>query len=222
MKIIHMEIPKDFSRRSGLALRPEGVTIHSTGNQKSTARNEAENVCNNDTRIASWHFVVGDNVIYQVLPLDEVAWHAGDGRNGTGNRTTIAIEMVETGDRKKVIENTVGLVRDLMKQYGFGPDKVYKHNHWTGKNCPRILIDSAYIKDGVTWVYFMNRLKEDEPMEKVYNSLEELPSYWKPMVKWAKEKGIFSGQKNGAFALTETQVKALVFLYNDNKRKGTL
>nr|WP_276208493.1 hypothetical protein [Bacillus vallismortis] len=35
----------------------------------------------------SWHFTGEDSVIYLHFPIDENGWHAGEGTNGTGNRS---------------------------------------------------------------------------------------------------------------------------------------
>lgn len=55
------------------------ITIHDTGDgiHDATWWNNLETTL--DDRQTSWHFTVGDTVIYQHVPLDEVAWHAGDG-----------------------------------------------------------------------------------------------------------------------------------------------
>ena len=55
------------------------ITVHDTGDAVHSAEwwNELETT--NDARQVSWNFTVGDTGIYQHVPLDEVAWHAGDG-----------------------------------------------------------------------------------------------------------------------------------------------
>ena len=226
MKIVKQFIPIARKlQRSGIKMIPKYITIHSTGNPSSTARNEADYVCWNSTRQASFHYVVGPDVVYQVLPTDEVAWHAGDGC-GIGNMSSIAIEMVESGERKAVIKNTICLVRELMDEYAIPISHVVQHYDWSKKNCPRILRDKTYIKDGISWARFMSQLKntqtkEGDNVEKIYNKITDVPSYWKDAVEWAKACGIFNGDGKG-FGLTETEIKALVFIYNDNKRRGTL
>ena len=61
-------------------------------------------------------FTVDDKEIYQHLPLNENAWHAGDGAEGTGNRESIAIEIAvnEDGDYNKAVENARKLAAYLM------------------------------------------------------------------------------------------------------------
>lgn len=58
----------------------EFITIHDTGDNAFDA-SEWTNEITTSTREVSWHFTVDDKDIYQHVPLDEVAYHAGDGRN---------------------------------------------------------------------------------------------------------------------------------------------
>ena len=144
-------------RRPGIAMRPEYITIHSTTNT-ATAQNEADNVCNNNpTRKVSFHIVVDDKQAIQVLPFNEVAWHAGDGFD-TGNLKSIGIEICEGGDRVKALMNAAEVVRDLMTGYKIDRNHVARHKDWSGKNCPRILIDPLHIKNGMNWSWFLSRL----------------------------------------------------------------
>jgi hypothetical protein len=63
--------------------------------------------------------------------------------------------------------------------------------------------------------------REDEDDMKTYETIGELTGDWKEAVQWALEKKIILG--NGkTLGLRESEVKALVFQYRDNKRKGTL
>ena len=64
--------------------------------------------------------------------------------------------------------------------------------------------------------------KDDETMEKVYHYTVSLPDWARPAVQWALDKGILTGAAPDDLNLTETQLKSIVFLYRDNKRKGTL
>lgn len=63
--------------------------------------------------------------------------------------------------------------------------------------------------------------EEDEEDMRVYENINELTGDWKDAVQWALDKKIIQG--NGkTMGLRESEVKALVFQYRDNKRKGTL
>jgi N-acetylmuramoyl-L-alanine amidase CwlA len=136
-----VEIKKDLipigKIRKGTKITPVSITIHSTGNESSTAKGERGWLTNpSNTRIASWHYVVGEDIIIQAIPDDEVAFHSG---SATGNKTSIGIEMVHTGDRNKVLANTMDLIIMLMKKYNIKIDKVIRHYDHTKKNCPAIL-----------------------------------------------------------------------------------
>lgn len=145
-------------RRSGRGMKPEYITIHSTGNPRSTAQNEADNVCNNSPTLqVSFHIVVDDKEAIQVLPFNEVAWHAGDGF-GTGNLKSIGLEICEGGDRIKALNNAVDVVKQLMLAYNIDNNHVTTHQSWSGKNCPRILLDPLYTKAGMNWSWFKSRL----------------------------------------------------------------
>ncbi|WP_252891413.1 peptidoglycan recognition protein family protein [Thermoclostridium stercorarium] len=118
-------IPKTtpYNRRPGYSMTPEYITIHSTGNPTSTARNERAWLTNpNNNVTASWHIVVDEKEAIEAIPLNEVAWHAGDGGNGTGNRKSIGIEICESGDRQKTLKNAAELVAKLLKERGWGVD----------------------------------------------------------------------------------------------------
>lgn len=155
-------IPKTAKgRRPQLQMTPEYITIHSTGNPRSTAQNEADNVCNNNPDMqVSFHWVVDDKVAINVIPDNEVAWHAGDGGNGTGNRKSIGIEICESGDRAKALATASKLVIQLMRKHDIPIGKVVQHNNWSGKDCPRILRNPSHIKNHMNWEWFIMTVKE--------------------------------------------------------------
>ena len=136
-------IPKDTpnNRRPGLSLVPEHITIHSTGNPGSTARNERAWLTNPvNKRTASWHICVDEREAVEAIPPGEVAWHAGDGGSGPGNRKSIAIEICESGNREKTLANAAKLTAKLLQGKGWGIDRLRRHFYWSGKACPRILM----------------------------------------------------------------------------------
>lgn len=123
---------------------PTSITIHSTGNPLSTARNERDNLGRVDnTRHASFHIVVDDKEAIECIPLDEVAWHAGDGYYGEGNRTSISIEICESGDRAKTLDNAAKVAAKIMLEKNI--TKMVRHFDWTGKICPRILSAEGWL-----------------------------------------------------------------------------
>jgi len=146
MKIIEDFIPAGRRNRPGTKLTgPKYITIHDTANpaKGANALMHAKYLKRDDAanRPASWHFTVDDQNVVQHIPLNEVAWHAGDGSKGPGNTSSIAIEICENadGDRTKAEANAAELVAHLLKQFGLSIDAVVQHNRWTGKDCPRII-----------------------------------------------------------------------------------
>lgn len=116
------------------------ITIHSTANERSTAKNERQWLTNSSNQATtSWHIVIDDKEAIEAIPLDEIAWHAGDGGKGAGNTRSIGIELCESGDRQQTINNAVTLVAKLLHVTNLPVDRVKQHYDWTGKNCPRIL-----------------------------------------------------------------------------------
>jgi len=145
INIIQDFIPPGRRNRPGHELKPRYITIHDTANPRPGADARAHaGYLKGETAArvpVSWHFTVDDSIIYQHLPLDESGWHAGDGKNGPGNRQSIGIEICENkgGDRAKAEDNAAWLTAKLLQDYGLGVDAVRQHFDWSGKNCPRVL-----------------------------------------------------------------------------------
>ena len=134
-------IPATSKKRPGLKLTPKYLTIHSTANESSTALNERDWLTNPlNTSEIGWHICVDEKEIIEAIPLDEVAWHATDGANGTGNRQSVAIEICESGNRIKTLQNAVKLTAELLNKLNLPLSAIRQHNDWNSyKNCPRIL-----------------------------------------------------------------------------------
>lgn len=161
-KITTQLVPSEWkSKRPGKKMQPLYITIHSTGNPKSTAKNEADYVTKqNPNTSVSYHYVVDAISIYNVIPDNEIAWHAGDGGSGTGNNKSIGVEICESGNRQATLLNAIDLTLTLMKKYNIPISNIVQHNKWSGKNCPRILRDKNYILDNLDWAWFVSKLKE--------------------------------------------------------------
>ncbi|RJS57418.1 N-acetylmuramoyl-L-alanine amidase [Bacillus subtilis] len=143
VNIIQDFIPKRNKNRPAYPMNPHYITVHNTSNtaKGADAASHARYVKNPETA-TSWHFTVDDKEIYQHLPLNENGWHAGDG-NGTGNRKSIGIEICENsdGDFEKAVSNAQWLIKKLMKEQGISFANVVPHKHWSGKECPRKLLN---------------------------------------------------------------------------------
>ncbi|PSA95851.1 N-acetylmuramoyl-L-alanine amidase [Bacillus atrophaeus] len=129
------------------AMTAEYITIHNTAND-APAANEISYMKNN-TSSTSFHFAVDDKEVIQGLPLNRNAWHTGDGTNGPGNRKSIGVEICYSksgGAKYKAAEAlAIKFVAQLLKERGWGIDRVRKHQDWNGKYCPhRILSEGRW------------------------------------------------------------------------------
>ncbi|MCY8247966.1 N-acetylmuramoyl-L-alanine amidase [Bacillus inaquosorum] len=135
-------------------MKAEYITIHNTANDAS-AVNEISYMKNNSSS-TSFHFAVDDKQVIQGIPTNRNAWHTGDGTNGTGNRKSIGVEICYSksgGPRYKAAEKlAIKFVAQLLKERGWGIDRVRKHQDWNGKYCPhRILSEGRWnqVKDAI-------------------------------------------------------------------------
>ncbi len=140
-KLVQDFIPKSNGNRPGFAMTPEYITVHETGNRSAGANAEMHGrFIKNPSTAASWHITVDDgDVAIQHLPFNENGWHCGDGRDGTGNRKSIGIEICvnSDGDFEKAKQNAAFIIRDLMDRFNIPMSKVVQHWDWSRKNCPQ-------------------------------------------------------------------------------------
>jgi N-acetylmuramoyl-L-alanine amidase len=166
--------------RPRITMKPEYITIHETANtaKGADAQAHARLLARGNTRTASWHFTVDDKRIIQHIPENEVAWHAGDGRNGPGNRKSIGIEICVNadGDFVRAQENAIRLVRMLMNKYKIPVSRVVPHKHWSGKNCPANLLKQ--------WPAFIARVRQGGSASPTAGSgLRRLLKVTRPMMR---------------------------------------
>lgn len=135
------------------SMTPTRIVVHNTANDAS-ALNEIAYMTNNDYE-TSFHYAVDDKMIVQGIEENRNGWHASDG-NGKGNREGIAIEICYSksgGERfDKAEENAIDLIVDILKRYGWGVDKVTKHQDYTNKYCPHRTLDKG-------WDRFINAIE---------------------------------------------------------------
>lgn len=112
-----------------------------------------------NTVTASYHIVVDEKEAIECIPLDEVAWHAGDGSGAaSGNRTSIGIEICESGDYAKTLDNAVRLVASMLKERSWGIDRLRRHYDWSGKNCPRLMNNDG---KWTGWTSFLRKVETE-------------------------------------------------------------
>ena len=131
-------IPARNPNRPGYPMRPAWITVHETANTRPGANAEMHRqfVWNGGgSENVSFHFVVDDREVVQLLPLTENGWHAGDGPDGPGNRTSIAIETCvnSDGDWDRTLQNLAALLAAICRTYGWGTDRIVRIAPETGQ-----------------------------------------------------------------------------------------
>ena len=157
-----MEIKQNLVSQSKYSIKcpyemtSEFIVVHNTANDAS-AENEIKYMINNN-ETTSFHYAIDDKEIVQGIPENRNAWHAGDGRNGKGNRKGIAIEICYSksgGDRFIEAEkNAVKFIAQKLKEKGWGIDKVKKHQDFMNKYCPHRTLDMG-------WERFLNMIRAE-------------------------------------------------------------
>lgn len=159
------------------------VTIHNTGNPSSKASGERgwlDNPSNTTTKTVTvngqkvkktipsytgWHIVIDETQAIEAVPTGltsifpqttkaEVAYHAGD---STGNAKSIGIEICESGNYDKTVQEAVILVAKILYEKGWGTERLKQHNDWSGKNCPWKMRANG----GVGWKRFLKDVQSE-------------------------------------------------------------
>ena len=147
-----------YSWKSPYSMQPTRIVVHNTANDASADQEirYMNKSAAEGGRQVSYHYAVDDIEAVQGLPENRNGWHAGDGGNGKGNREGIAIEICYSksgGERFiKAEQNAVDLIVDILNRYGWGIDKVTKHQDYSGKYCPHRTLDMG-------WDRFINMVK---------------------------------------------------------------
>ena len=172
-----------YSIKCPYQMTPEYITVHNTANDAS-AENEISYMNNNNNEV-SYHFAVDDIQAVQGLPLNRNGWHAGDG-NGTGNRKSIGIEICYSksgGDRFiKAEENAVELIVRLLKERGWGIDRVKKHQDWSGKYCPHRTLDLGWDRFIKMIETRLNGTQNKSNVDITYQTWDDVRNAWLPNV----------------------------------------
>lgn len=156
MQITKVTCPTSkYSIKCPYEMAPEFLIIHNTANDASAMAEISYMIGNNNK--TSFHVAVDDERVVEGLPFNRNSWNAGDGGNGKGNRKGISIEICYSksgGERFEEAENLcASYVAYLLKQYGWGIEKVTKHQDYSGKYCPHRTLDMG-------WERFLNKIRE--------------------------------------------------------------
>lgn len=140
--------------KSPYSMTPQFITVHNTANDAS-AENEIKYMLTNGSQV-SYHVAVDDINVIQAIPFNRNAWHCGDGQ-GNGNLKSIGVEICysKSGGARYAVaeENAVQYIASLLKQYGWGIERVRKHHDWNGKYCPHRILDEC------RWSSFLKRIE---------------------------------------------------------------
>ena len=193
MQLTKVTCPSNkISIKCPYSMTPTRLVIHNTANDAS-AMSEISYMLGNNKEV-SFHFAVDDYRVVQGIETNRNAWHAGDG-HGKGNMQGIAIEICYSksgGDRFiKAEQNAAKFIAQLLKERGWGVDKVTKHQDYSGKYCPHRTLDMG-------WERFLNIIRAELGQAQVntstsskepnytgkitYQSYDNKKGYWLPEV----------------------------------------
>lgn len=155
MEITNVKCPENkYPIKCPYEMTPEYITVHNTYNDAS-AMAEISYMLGNDLK-TSFHVAVDNERVVTGIPFNRNAWHAGDGR-GNGNMKSIGIEICYSKSGGEKFDQAEKLAAEyismLLKERGWGIDRVKKHQDWSGKYCPHRTLDYG-------WDRFLNMISE--------------------------------------------------------------
>lgn len=211
LTIKKIAMPQDkYAIKCPYTMSPTRLVIHNTANDAS-ALNEIKYMQSNNNQV-SFHFAVDDKQAVQGVEMWRNAWHAGDGgsTSSRGNREGIAIEICYSksgGERfDKAEENAAELAAKLLIDFGWGLDKVTKHQDYSGKYCPHRTLDRGWDRFVKMVETKRNAMLKKNTAPKDLSkttlngySLERVKDF--SIVYWdkSKKKGTYQSYINGGF-----------------------
>lgn len=176
MQITKMIVPQSkWNIKCPYEMVPEFIIIHNTANDAS-AMSEISYMIGNNNKV-SYHAAVDNERIVQGVEFNRNTWNATDGGKGNGNRKGISIEICYSKSGGERFEQAEKLAAEytayLLKQYGWGVEKVKKHqDFYSKKYCPHRTMDLG-------WERFLNLVRaylnnETEINNKVNNDGSEV------------------------------------------------
>jgi len=135
------------------------ITIHTTGNRNIGATAEAHarlQARGNDGRLASWHYTVDKDEIWQSFGDKQMCWHTG---TRLGNENSIGIEIcVNKRDGfRQACERAAWLCAYLLGKHCLRTSDLRQHHDWSGKNCPRELRSGEW---AISWQDFLDMVEK--------------------------------------------------------------
>lgn len=211
-----------YSIKSPYTMTPQYITVHNTAND-APAEKEISYMISNNNQV-SFHVAIDDKTVIQAIQFNRTAWHCGDG-TGTGNMKSIGIEICysKSGGARYTAaeENAVQYIAKLLKQYGWGIDRVKKHQDWSGKYCPhRILSENrwnSFLKRIENALAALNTKPEGKPMTTKNTLTNTAKDDLKALLKYMYNQKLFSAD-HSAKVETMTDGEALGLLISAVKR----
>ena len=137
---------ENYSVKCPHSMTAEFIVVHNTAND-ATAENEVAYMISNKNQV-SFHYAVDDQEVVQGIPITRNAWACGDGANGKGNRKGIQVEICYSksgGTRFDQAEkNAAHFIATLLRERGWGIEKVKKHQDFRNKYCPHRTLDKGW------------------------------------------------------------------------------
>ncbi len=204
MKISKNLVPLwNYPKKCPYTMKPTRIVVHNTANDAPAANEIAYMRRNSNT--VSFHYAVDDKEVVQGIEENRCSWNAGDGSKGKGNREGISIEICysKSGGEKfiKAEQNAVELIVDILKRYGWGIDRVTKHQDYNGKYCPHRTLDLG-------WDRFIKMIEE---------KLNDVPVAKKKTVTQIAKEVIQGKWGNGV--TRRTKLKKAGYNYNEVQAK---
>lgn len=136
----------NYSIKCPYSMTAEFIVVHNTAND-ATAQNEVAYMIGNKNQV-SFHYAVDNQEVVQGIPINRNAWACGDGANGKGNRKGIQVEICYSksgGTRFDQAEkNAAHFIATLLRERGWGIEKVKKHQDFRNKYCPHRTLDKGW------------------------------------------------------------------------------
>ena len=194
VKIVQNWLPESkYYLKASYDMQPKGIIVHNTAGAAS-AMEEANRMINNNSPI-SFHVVIDEKEVVECIPFRRNAWHAGDGGYGFANRNLIGIEIARSTSPQEVYlqaeANAVIYVAGVLKEYGWGVDKLYKHKQFSATACPHRTEELGWQRFIALVQAELNRLKKpSESKPKVV-----VPSPYQKDADKLKKLGLTTGER---------------------------
>ncbi len=155
MQITNVKCPMSkYNLKCPYEMKAEEIAVHNTANDAS-AMSEVSYMLGNGSS-TSFHVAVDNYRVVTGIPFNRNAFACGDGRNGRGNRRAISVEICYSksgGERFEEAEDlAASYIAMLLKERGWGIERVKKHEDYSRKYCPHRTLDLG-------WERFLNKVR---------------------------------------------------------------